>query len=670
MGWSTKWRITFISKIGRTYTADILVDGYTGSVIPLRGATNPFETRENNTEEYFAPIRTQTGYLRILDNGKDLNGNDFNWRDMMPSNDMQHQVRLIYNNNVLWIGYIKAELFTTRTFEYATEYSFPLICPLSLIERLPLSFNSYNGTLLTTVEILSLALSATGVSWNYVDISNNVQNWKDLNARINLMNFTNVDPTVNYVTEIATWTDKSSFYDVISQICKYWGWTIYSRGLNVYIVANGYSNRFRRFLYSQLSYAITSEVTYTGDMVNIGNLTYRSTNHNEDYILGRRNIMVISNSGDNINLIKPKLEELQYDWYGGTNHVISYGSQYYSIQFYLQNTTTHTEFLHNYRLVFNPVNIGSRSNIILSEDDYWSQSEEKESFSLQNNIQCLTGGTLPTSILAQRVFSIMTLHSICAPQGSMISISANARANLDPRDSYSFNPNTDYFRMYLRIGNKYWDYESESWGTSPAVLNVRIGSNAKINTTKYLFNPHNGATGFCVPMDETLYGQLEVGILMAPSRDILLNTFTVKIVPTDNMVFPTAKIEHTWSGIANATFKKDEEISLKIASGNNNTYGFGQIYNEDGSYLTSVNFFSDDGSSSTEKQPEQKLLERMQSAYGKIRHRLQVEVETNNVADLPSTKFRHWSDSNKQYSLQSVSHKWVDDTMQLTMIEL
>ena len=242
MGWSTKWRITFISKIGRTYTADILVDGYTGSVIPLRGATNPFETRENNTEEYFAPIRTQTGYLRILDNGKDLNGNDFNWRDMMPSNDMQHQVRLIYNNNVLWIGYIKAELFTTRTFEYATEYSFPLICPLSLIERLPLSFNSYNGTLLTTVEILSLALSATGVSWNYVDISNNVQNWKDLNARINLMNFTNVDPTVNYVTEIATWTDKSSFYDVISQICKYWGWTIYSRGLNVYIVAKNENN--------------------------------------------------------------------------------------------------------------------------------------------------------------------------------------------------------------------------------------------------------------------------------------------------------------------------------------------------------------------------------------------------------------------------------------------
>ena len=670
MSWATKWQIKFVSIKERTYTVNILVDGYTGSIIPLLGASNPFETREDNSEDYFTPIRTQTGYLRIFDDGKDLNGNDFDWQDLIPSNNMQHQVRLMEGTNVRWIGYMKGDLFTTQAFEYGTEYAFPIICPLSLLSVLPITISNSDGTLLSVANLIYMALSATGIEWNNVELSAHVQNWANLNARVNVMNYISVDPSVNSLTELATWTETKPFSDIMSSLCKFWGWTMYVRGLNIYIVAPGFGNRFIRFTFSQFSGVVNNQVAiYTGNTHGLESLEYMSTNHYEDYLLGRRLIEIEASCGKWDRVINPQLSELSYDWYGGEGHVISYGTEYYSIQFYLRNTTTHTEFLHNFRLVFNPINLGQGrpANILLSEDDTWGQKEEKDSFSLHNNIQCLTGGTQPSSILAQRVFSMTSLFTVCAPSGSMISISANARASLDPRDTYQFNPATDYVRMYVRIGNKYWNPDNSTWQTSPAVIQAYISSNAVIKTTKSMFNPHNGASGYCIEMTESLYGQMEVAILMSPSRDIILDNLTVKIVSEDNMIMPTTESSHQYEGIANETYAEVEELSLDIASGNDNTYGKGQIYNNDGSYLTTVNFLSSDGSSSTAMKPETKLLNRMQQAYSMSRNRLQLEVDTDIDMSLPSSRF---TDNTRAYSLQSIEHDWAEDVMKITIVEL
>ena len=667
MSLATKWQITFRSR-SRTYTVNILVDGYSGAVIPLRGAENPFVTNEDNSEDYFTPIRKQTGYLRIIDDGKDLNGDPFNWTDLIPANNTAHQVRLVYGGDVLWIGYMKADMFTTQAFEYGTEYEFPLVCPLGLLDIMPFTFTSDGSTIKTFAQVLHMALSATGVNWVYVDVSANVQGWADLNARVNLINYTSVDPSVNTVTDVGTWTDPSAWSSVIESICQFWGWTIYTRGLNIYIVANGYANRFRRFAFLQFASNIAAEInTYTGESKGIGALSYMSTDHYEDYIPGRRNIKLSSASGEWGNVIAPALKELQYDWYGGSGHVLQYGD-YSSIQFFLHNTGANIQYLHEYKLIFSPAYIGGRANILLSEDDSWLTDSDKDSFSLRNNIQVLTGGTQPSSVLDQREFSITSLYSVCAPNGSMISISASARASLNPNESTEFNPETDYVRMFLRIGDKYWN-GSNGWTTSPTAFNVYMSANGRIKTTKSLFNAHYGATGYCIPMTQSLYGQMEVAILMSPSRDILLDAFTVKIVPTDDMVFPTAKSEHELSGFANSTFADDFSVNLDLASGNNNKYGKGQVYNNDGSYLNTVTFVSASGSSSWTSKPESQLLARMQTAYSKIRHRLQIDVAEDVDAALPTTDFTHWDDNSKVYHLQSVSHQWADDKMKITIIE-
>lgn len=663
---ATKWQIQFQSLKGVPYTCNILESGYTGSIIRVQGAPDPFTVQEDNTEEYFHPVRTQTGYLRIIDTQTDMSGQPFDWSEMIPANNTAHQVQLLRNGELVWIGYMKAALFTTQAFDYGNVVEFPLICPLALLDSVQLSFTNSEGSLLTMGQILYHALQATGIAWEFVDVANNVENLEDLNARVSMMNFTDVDPSVNTVTEVATWTDDKAWSSVLDSICALWGWTIYSRGKNVYITCYGDATSYRRFAFSQLADVIPTEMNiYTGADFNMETLEYRSTDHYEDYILGRRTISIESQVGTWDNIIAPQFKELQYEWWGGEGHVVQYGD-YRSIQFFLRNTTTHYETLHNYRLFINPIYLGTMANVVLSEDDSWQKDEVKDSFSLRNNIQVIPGGTQPSDLLQQRILSIRTFFAIAAPLGSMLSISAVARGSLDPSVSVDFDPDSDYVRMMLRIGDKYWNQASQQWTTSPAVFNAYIDG-SRIATTKGLFDPHNGATGFCIPLNESVYGEVELSILMSPPRGVILDALTVKVVPTDNMVFPTAESERTYTGVANTTFADDESVSLDLMCGDNNKYGKGQVFTSDGQYLGNLSF---QGEHAGTMLPEQHLLQRMTDAYAQIRHRMTIVVAEDQEKALPTSRFARLSGETADYHVQSVSHNYADDTMTLTLIEL
>jgi hypothetical protein len=73
------WQVKFKSlRAGTDYTVNIYDAAYSGNPIPLKGGAEPFITQEDDDEDMFLPIRTQSGYIRIVDDGKDANGNSFN----------------------------------------------------------------------------------------------------------------------------------------------------------------------------------------------------------------------------------------------------------------------------------------------------------------------------------------------------------------------------------------------------------------------------------------------------------------------------------------------------------------------------------------------------------------------------------------------------------------
>ena len=108
------YSITFVSLRSATvYTLNI--GGGTGAAVPLMGGAQPFITQEDETDDQYRPIRTQSGYLRVLDTGKDANGNAWDWKDLIPDSDTARPVTLTHvsNNTTIidWVGFMQAQDF-------------------------------------------------------------------------------------------------------------------------------------------------------------------------------------------------------------------------------------------------------------------------------------------------------------------------------------------------------------------------------------------------------------------------------------------------------------------------------------------------------------------------------------------------------------------------------
>ena len=130
------WQVTFKTlRGGKTLTASVYDNLYSGEPIALKGGAEPFVTEENNDDDPFKAIRTQTGSLKIVDDGYALDGTTpFNWRDLQPRSDHDRPVILTdENDTILWQGFLQAQNFSGTLYEATQEREFPLQCALSIL---------------------------------------------------------------------------------------------------------------------------------------------------------------------------------------------------------------------------------------------------------------------------------------------------------------------------------------------------------------------------------------------------------------------------------------------------------------------------------------------------------------------------------------------------------
>ena len=113
---NNNYSITFKSlRAGTTYVVNI--GGGTGTAIPLKGGAQPFFTQEDESEDMYTPIRTQSGYIRIVDDGLDANGDAFDWKDLIPATDTARPVTLTAGGSTLWQGFMQAQDFGSQLYE-------------------------------------------------------------------------------------------------------------------------------------------------------------------------------------------------------------------------------------------------------------------------------------------------------------------------------------------------------------------------------------------------------------------------------------------------------------------------------------------------------------------------------------------------------------------------
>lgn len=109
-----RWQIPFASIGGTHYRIDIYdeQDGSWSGVQTLTGGTSPFATSEDDSDDYFAPIRTQSGTIEVCTLMPD--GTYITLDDLLPANNIARPVRLINTDNsdaIEWQGFLSCEAY-------------------------------------------------------------------------------------------------------------------------------------------------------------------------------------------------------------------------------------------------------------------------------------------------------------------------------------------------------------------------------------------------------------------------------------------------------------------------------------------------------------------------------------------------------------------------------
>lgn len=241
---TNNYTISFKSlRAGTDYL--LTIGGGSGTAIPLKGAAKPFETRENADEDVFKPVRTQTGYLRIVDDGKDANGNTLGanwWQDLIPASDTERPVLLTTNNTIVWQGYMQTQNFDGPIDRGTTEREFPVQCMLAALGSVNVDvLITLNNTQKHVVNFYALIyyafskVSAMTISDFRIQGGHDADEW--LSSKFDWQNL---------LTKGENGLEaRYSYLKALEDMCRFWGWTLRTCGTSIYMTQYGASDVVR-----------------------------------------------------------------------------------------------------------------------------------------------------------------------------------------------------------------------------------------------------------------------------------------------------------------------------------------------------------------------------------------------------------------------------------------
>jgi len=224
------YTITFRSLRGTGIIYTLSIGGGTGTAVALKGGAKPFTTQEDNSEDMFTPVRTQSGYIRIVDDGYAADGTTaFDWKDLIPATDTSRPVTLTHvegNTTIVdWQGFMQAQTFNGVLYGNPQEREFPVQCVLSV-----LSATQVRTTETVYRNFAYLLDYIFGTIPTHTITSLVFQGGVDARAWLrkkfdwrNLLNVNDGDISPRY-----------NLYEVLEDVCRYWGWTARTYRQTVY----------------------------------------------------------------------------------------------------------------------------------------------------------------------------------------------------------------------------------------------------------------------------------------------------------------------------------------------------------------------------------------------------------------------------------------------------
>ena len=688
------WRIQFRTRSEKLGVLNLYEENYTGEVVELTPAAVPFETQEDSADTWFVPIRKQTGYIRVLDEG--------NTDGIMPVGMKDRYVEYTEDGTLKWCGYIVPDVFSSDWDVTPNEVEFPVVGGLGVLEGEYLNEDDGLGVV-SLGELMYQSLTATGINYNKIYLPKEVLRYSGsgdylfpLSLEVSRFNFFKDNDALN--SDDADWTryNGKTCYEVISEIMKLWGWTIRERGKDLWVTSTVNRGSFSIAVndLEAVSYggAKIIDQTVTVDQYEISSLELAGSDHKRDVLQGRKKVIVKA-AVNPVGAVVPSVDKAKMRYVDSFVSKFETEGQPYAyekISFYVpkigytdvrfrtyikagmntsySNWTSVSQSIEAISLYVGAYFIEQER---VTAEEYKKKKNWNLSETIRINLQDWTGD-YPTITEARSLpIVIMKSRNVANYVSGAFVISAQTR-------SISQGFLTDYdgngkgtLEIRFRVGGKYWN--GSSWVSSAAWFTVNMGNEedpesaqgtGKIISTKTLDMPYNGADGYVMPINQSLSGEIELTIHAVRNDGgygvLMLDNFKVDYFGEDQDQQKSDDSENRYAKQTGLSYNSEEEINLQMATNNNNKAGYG-IISLNGTNVESMYFV---GTNQTAR-PEMNLVSKGAQLYGRNTEKLTLQLDAMGI--YPHDLLTR---NGKKYVLASEAVNWQEETAQYIIMEV
>lgn len=677
------WQIKFKSlRANELYTVNIYDDNYSGQPVQLIGAAQPFTTQESDDTDMFATVRTQSGYIRIVDDGT------INWRSIIPTTDIDRPVTLTDSNgNVKWQGFMQAQNFGAELYGNPQEREFPIQCSLSVISREDIT--KYNKKIQNFAYLLQEIVDAIPQVCRPKTIV--VQGGADAKAwllkRIDWYNMLEEDS--DFVLQ-----GKYDLMECLEQMCDFWGWCARTYGETLYLTCaedSGETNALilrhdsqQDDLYDLANGTDVGTIETMLSTLTIGNI-FASTDNNDYQMRGPSKVTLTADinetDGDIIDPMDSRLrkEMVSTPWNDG--YIVE--DVHYSEDVL---TITRNDFTGNAFQIYGSFNVANHF-VYDSEQPQNSHYEE-------------VGDVIhfkKTSNRSRTFVQLISEYQHTFDEG-FFRLWGTAYWNgekMDTTEGRWFSGDAD---MWMRFGigasrqEAIW-WNGKEWVNSETIFRATIGNrDDNIFTRWWTGSVFDTAIESNIIDVSQMSGYIYLDFLGTDSTLVVeingermfdLKDFRLQFTKNDTVSkegpYPNSgyyniqpvdvKSEHIYkSANNNQNVREERGIDTNFGSENNMRFGFGLIANPDNTYMTEVPY---NGSTA---RPEQHLVNRIAAYWATSKRMIQCELLAHNgvaetVANGINPRNKATIDGSTMYPV-SISRDWRDDVVKLTLLEV
>ena len=575
------WQVQFKSISGTAYVVNIYDSTYSGTPIQLTGAAEPFVTMENDNNDILEPVRFSTGYINIVNTGS-IAG-------LMPTTPKARFVTLTSGNTILWQGYIKQQQFSQPWDTTPYVLQFPVISALGILDRKIEKGDVSERARIA--EYLRLALSNTGATYDTIvfpaDLSASSGASYDVIFRLgmqdrNWFSFRNE----NVLDPDESRYDGMTWLDILTELMKAFGYTMYEKGKTIYIVGHRNDN-YLSISYSALSTLASNgtvtETAVSARTIQVSNLQIASDDGTVDYLESKRRAVVEAQINPFQQDSLPILSTLYLD-YLATVDVVKNQSEH---------GTTYAYY--NKRLgLYGPqqgTNIWTFKSYQDDVEQTWSAQDITRDYYIAVYCRDASGNDMIVinynSLDNASGWGTSWVCSVKSPSESFFAggyITLHAAVNIYEGTGGS-SEDLYQCKFMLRVGSYYYNATTHSWTTTPTQFTTSLKDGQPVISN--IEQGDNDSLYFKIP-DNGIYGDVEL-FIYAPSPTSPLATMHEAVYEISSLdmryvdyiddPFKDEQVTDTNRFVValNSFASQDEELDIAITSFVQQRMGYGVL---------------------------------------------------------------------------------------------